>query len=136
MTLHSRPASPDAVSDVETDHPHILLPKLVSCFIRRGGCWRRSDTPAYSYNADRANCIPRTPRICDRACPDTLGPPRRRSRETLVMAGISPAIDRPLQVLLGLHGAFGFAFILRFAQCLSLIPFALAAGQGDLDLDA
>ena len=40
MTLHSRPASPDAVSNVETDHPHILLPNLISDFIRRGGCWR------------------------------------------------------------------------------------------------
>ena len=108
MTLHSRPASPDAVSNVETDHPHILLPNLISDFIRRGGCWRRSDNPAYSYNADRANCIPWT----------------LKSR------------DRPLQVLLGLHRAFGFALVLRLAQSLTLIPFTLALGQGDLDLDA
>lgn len=40
MTLHSRPASPDAVSNVETDHPHILLPNLICDFIRRDGCWR------------------------------------------------------------------------------------------------
>ena len=48
----------------------------------------------------------------------------------------TPRTGRPLQVLLGLHRAFGFALVLRLAQSLTLIPFALALGQGDLDLDA
>ena len=95
MTLHSRPASPDAVSNVETDHPHILLPNLISDFIRRGGCWRRSDIPAYSYNADRANCIPWTLKSRDRALANAVGPPRRGKSGTVEMAGISPAHRPP-----------------------------------------
>ena len=58
MTLHSRPASPDAVSNVETDHPHILLPILLTDITWTNRLCRRAGTPAYSLNTTRANCIP------------------------------------------------------------------------------
>src|SRR5699024_3818807 len=73
MTLPSRPASPDAVSNVETDHPHILLPNLPCSVLRVCGFLGWTGTPAYSVNAGRANRIPTS---YDRFA----RPPRRSSR--------------------------------------------------------
>ena len=58
MTLHSRPASPDALSNVETDHPHILLPIPPDSLTCKNRLLHWAGTPAYSYNTARANCIP------------------------------------------------------------------------------
>src|SRR5699024_859045 len=47
-----------------------------------------------------------------------------------------PIVFPPVsEELLGLHRAFGLALVLRLAQSLPLVPFALALGQSDLDLD-
>lgn len=126
MTLHSRPASPDAVSNVETDHPHILLPTLFATLTCNDRILPATGTPAYSLNTGRANCIPDCVgdlRAGDSGSTRTRAPPRRKVS----------AYDS--EVLLGLHCPFGLALVLRFAQRLALVPFALASGQGDLDLD-
>src|SRR5699024_10031334 len=136
MTLPSRPASPDAVSNVETDHPHIHLPNLARSGLRTCGFLGWTGTPAYSVNAGRANRIP--------ASHGRLGAHRRgdggiRTSDFTASPGRNGLPDRQVppvsEELLGLHRAFGLALVLRLAQSLPLVPFALALGQSDLDLD-
>lgn len=58
MTLHSRPASPDALNDVETDHPRIHFPNNPLAGPPWGGCPSTADRESISSTHGRPSLFP------------------------------------------------------------------------------